>query len=104
MAKSNLTKEEVLRISQLADINLTESEVDKLQIQLSSIINHINELQKVDTSAVEPTAQTTGLSNVFREDEIRLSEIGQEQALSGSDKTYNGYFKVSAILSERTDK
>ena len=59
----------------------------------------------MDTKDVEPTSQTTGLTNVTRSDEVVTGNIlTQDDALSGTDNAHNGYFKVPAILSERTDK
>lgn len=103
MAKLN--KQDVLHVAKLAKLKLTDAEVEKFLDQLSSVINHFEELNEVDTSNTEPTNQTTGLENVFRNDEIKSNQIfSQDTALSGSEEVYNGYFKVPAILSERSDK
>lgn len=103
MAK--LTKDEVLHVAKLANLSLSEAEVEKFATQLSGVIDHIGQLSEVDTAGVEPTSQTTGLENVSRDDKVVSdASLSQEQATSGTDKTYNGYFKVEAILKERTDK
>lgn len=103
MAK--LTRADVLHVAKLAKLNLTDVEVEKYLKQLSSVIDFIGELSEVDTTDVEPTSQTTGLENVGRLDEENTENcLTQEQALAGSNKTYNGYFKVKAILTERSDK
>lgn len=103
MAK--LTNEEVLHVAKLAGIELTASEVEKFSKQLSNVISQIGELSEVDTSNTEPTSQTTGLENVFRGDKVDGARVlTSDQATGGSDKIYNGYFKVGAILSERSDK
>lgn len=103
MAK--LSKADVLHVAKLAKLELTEKEVEKFQDQLSSVIDQISELAEVDTSSVTETSQTTGLENVFRTDEADAENcLTQDQAISGTDKIYNGYFKVGAILSERSDK
>jgi aspartyl-tRNA(Asn)/glutamyl-tRNA(Gln) amidotransferase subunit C len=100
-----LTKQDVLHVADLAKLSLTDAEVEKYSKQLSSIVTFISELSKVNTEGIEPTSQTTGLENISREDKVKIDEsLTQEQALSGSDSTYNGYFKVRAILSERSDK
>lgn len=101
---SRLSKADVLHVAKLANLDLTEVEIKKFLAQLSSIIEHVSELNKVDTTNIEPTSQTTGLENVFREDEIKLSSLDQDAALSGTDDTYNAFFKVPAILEGRTDK
>jgi aspartyl-tRNA(Asn)/glutamyl-tRNA(Gln) amidotransferase subunit C len=103
MAK--LTKADVTHVSKLAKLDLTDKEIEKFLPQLTTIIAHISELQKVDTSEVEPTSQTTGLENVYRDDTKQSGDsLTQDEAVSGSDKVYNGMFKVDAILTERTDK
>ena len=102
MAK--LTKSDVQHVADLAKLDLTEDEIKKFLPQLSEIVDHISELQKVDTEGVTPTSQTTGLTNVLRDDVIKPSSINQDEALSGTDNIYNGMFKVPAILEGRTDK
>ncbi|QQG41223.1 MAG: Asp-tRNA(Asn)/Glu-tRNA(Gln) amidotransferase subunit GatC [Candidatus Woesebacteria bacterium] len=102
MAK--LSKADVEHVAGLAKLDLTETEINKFLPQLSQILEHVGELGKVDTTDLAPTSQTTGLTNVFREDEVKPSSIDLDGALSGTDNTFNGYFKVEAILTERTDK
>ncbi|KKR70339.1 MAG: Aspartyl/glutamyl-tRNA(Asn/Gln) amidotransferase subunit C [Candidatus Woesebacteria bacterium GW2011_GWA2_40_7b] len=103
MAK--LTKTDVLHIAELAKLDLTEDEVKKFVPQLSTIVDYIGNLSKIDTSKVDATSQTTGLVDVFREDRVVSDgSLSQDEALSGTEETYNGYFKVGAILTERTDK
>lgn len=102
---TKLGTDDVIHVAKLANLSLSDSEVDKFQKQLSDIVDYISELNCVDTSGVEPTSQCTGLENVTREDEIKVEEIlSSDQALSGTDNTYNSYFKVKAILQERKHK
>ncbi|MGA2910726.1 MAG: Asp-tRNA(Asn)/Glu-tRNA(Gln) amidotransferase subunit GatC [Candidatus Microgenomates bacterium] len=103
MAK--LTKVDVLHVAKLAKLDISEKEINKYTEQLAPVINYFSELSEIDTNDVEPTSQTTGLENVFRQDVIKGENcLNQDEAVAGSEKTYNGYFKVKAILSERTDK
>ena len=63
------------------------------------IIEYISKLDKVDTKNIKPTSQTTGLLDAKREDLINQKDcLTLEEALSGTENTHNGYFKVSAIL------
>ncbi len=99
MAK--LTKKEVLHVSNLAKLNLSDSEIERHTNQLSNILDHISELEEVDTKNIEPTSQTTDLVNVLREDEINQTRVlNQDEALSGTDNVQNGYFEVPAILNK----
>ena len=97
MAK--LTKKNVLHVAKLANLTLTDEEVEKYLEQLSNIISYISQLDEVDVSEFEPTSQTTGLENVFRTDEIKADNgLSVEQALSGTHKGHNDYFQVDAVL------
>lgn len=100
-----LTKQDVLHVAKLAKLDLTDSEIEKFLPQLDEVINFISQLNEVNTDGVEPTSQTTGLENVTRPDEVNVENcLTSYQATSNTDSFYNGYFKVKAILSERTDK
>ena len=102
MAK--LTKKEVKHVADLSNLVLTEEEIAKFTPQLDKIIEFVGTLDEVDTKNVEPTSQTTGLKNVLRDDIIKSDELlSQEEALSNTDG-HNGYFKVKAILTNRTDE
>src|SRR5688500_13246794 len=102
MAK--LTVSDVKHIALLSNLTLTEAEIEKFTPQLEKIVDFIGQLSEVDTTDIEPTSQTTGLVNVLRDDEIRLSEITPDEALSGTDNVKNGYVKVPAILKGRTSE
>ena len=102
---SKLTKKDVEHVASLAKLSISDKELEKYLKQLDEVVNYIGELNEVDTENTEPTSQTTGLENVFRSDELKSQQgLSQEEALSGTEETYNGYFKVEAILTERTDK
>jgi len=62
--------QEVEKIAQLARLGISEDEKKKFQDQISSILEYVAKLQKVDTKNVEPTAQVSGLINAVREDEV----------------------------------
>ncbi len=101
MAK--VTKKDVKHVADLSNLVLTEEEITKFTPQLDKIIEFVSTLNEVDTSNVEPTSQTTGLTNILREDVAKSdNSLSQEEALSNTEG-YNGFFKVKAILTNRTD-
>lgn len=69
MAK--LTREDVLKLAQLARISLTDEEVDNYAEELSAILGYVEQLSTVDVEGLAPTNQVTGLTNVMREDDVR---------------------------------
>ncbi|HJX59216.1 MAG TPA: Asp-tRNA(Asn)/Glu-tRNA(Gln) amidotransferase subunit GatC [Patescibacteria group bacterium] len=105
MNMSKLAKKEVLHVAKLARLTLSPEEEEKYAKQLSQVVEYVGELAEVNTEGVEPTSQTTGLTDVFRTDELKGQDnLSKENALSGSDKIHNGYFVVDAVLSEKGEK
>lgn len=87
----------VKHVSKLANLHLTSDEEKKFESQLEETIDYVEGLNEVNTANIQPTSQVTGLENVTREDVIKPS-LSQEEALSNAKSTYNGFFKVDAIL------
>lgn len=89
---------DIQRIAKLANL-LIDADQEKLFIpQLTAILAFVSKLQEISTDNVKPTAQVTGLVNVYREDVVDESRIlTQAQALSNAKKTHNGYFVVPSV-------
>jgi len=98
-----LKKKDVLHIAELSNLKLSEDEIEKFTPQLDKIIEFVASLSEVNTDDVVATNQTTGLTNVAREDKVVSENIlTHEQALSGTDNIHNGMIKVSKILQNRS--
>lgn len=98
MPMAKLSKNDVKHVALLARLTLTSQEILRFQKQLSEVVSYVEELSEVDTSKSQPTSQTTGLTNVFRGDEIDNGGLFQEDVTGGSKKSHNGYFVVPQIL------
>ena len=95
-----LTEKDVRHIANLAHIELTSQEVEQFQEQLTSVIGYnMALLSEVDVSNVEPTAQTTGLVNVWQEDVVQPS-LDPEVALSQAPQKKDQQFVVKQVLGE----
>lgn len=95
----SLTDADVLHVASLARLGLTEEEVSQLQTELSSILDHIAVLQRIDTSAISPTAQVNNLRNVLREDVVTPS-LARDHALANAPRQQDGFIEVRAVLGE----
>lgn len=101
MGKTIITEKEVAHVAGLAQLTLKAGEFAKFKNQLSNIFGYIDQISKMKTNGVGETSQTTGIKNRFREDKInRRSMLSLGQALSGSKKTYKGYFVVKSIFAK----
>ncbi len=65
-----LSKEEVINIAKLARLELTEKEIEKMQKDLGSILDYIDQLNKVDVSSVELESKDVISENFLREDVV----------------------------------
>ena len=75
-----ITREDVLRVAQLAHLELSESEVETYQGQLDSILSYIDKLNEVDISGVEPMAQVLAARGAAS-DESSDAEARENSAL-----------------------
>ncbi|MEA2647112.1 MAG: aspartyl-tRNA(Asn)/glutamyl-tRNA(Gln) amidotransferase subunit [Chloroflexota bacterium] len=91
-----LTTEQVRHVAELARLGLDDTELEALAGQLSTILDYIDMLEQLDTSAIPPTAQVGELTDVMRDDEVRPS-LGAEAALANAGATEDGYFRVAAM-------
>lgn len=94
-----LTKDQVKHVAKLANLPLTEEEEEKYAEQLSKVLEYVDQLNKVDTSDVEPTFNVSGLNNVFREDETSAC-LSQEEALSNAPRKKDGMFETKGVFEE----
>lgn len=69
-----LTKEEVLHVAKLARIAINESEEEKLQEDLSSILDFVEQLKEVNVENIKPLFHSIPLKNIMRRDEVALEK------------------------------
>jgi aspartyl-tRNA(Asn)/glutamyl-tRNA(Gln) amidotransferase subunit C len=85
-------KELLKHVAEIARLKLTEAEIEEFIPEFKEILESFSELDKVNTDKTEPSFQPVELKNVMREDKVQES-ITQEQALSNSPHSKDGYFK-----------
>ena len=95
-----LTQKEVEYVADLARIQVSEAEKDRLSHQLSSILTYMEELNQVDTKGIIPMASVVSQANVLREDEVCKS-VPRNEAVGNAPSTKDGMFQVPKIISER---
>jgi len=94
-----LSDKEVKHIADLARLALTDGEREKFKRELSSVLAYVVRLSEVETNGVEPTFQTPGLENIFREDQVESDrELEPEEALANAPEKKDGYFRVKPVF------
>lgn len=98
-----LSREDVEYVASLARLGLSDAEITLMQDQLSSILEHIAAIERLDTDSIAPTAQVTALTNVMRPDEVTGS-LPREAVLKNAPRQTEGFFEVHAVLGAALDE
>ena len=64
-----LDREEVLHIARLARLELTEPEVERMAVELSKVLDHIDKIRELDLTNVPPTSHVVDVVGALRPDE-----------------------------------
>jgi len=103
-----ISREEMLRVAELAHLELSEAEIAKYEHQLDSILDYIAKLNAVDTSNVEPMAQVVSVDSssasaggnanpTFRDDVVIPCDISRE-VLDRAPDAAPPYFRVPKVI------
>ena len=92
-----ISTSDIQHLESFSSLALTDDETDGLRQDLENIIGYIEQLGELDVSGVEPTYQVTGLSNVWREDEVQAG-ILVEELLDLAPEKQNNQVKVPQVL------
>ena len=100
-----VTLEDVRKVAELANLELTPVEEPKMQRDMNAILGYIAQLSELDTRAVEPMAQVgemLGASTDFagaglRVDEVRPS-IDRKAVMASAPETDGRFFKVPKVI------
>ena len=96
----SVTIKDVEQVAALARLSFSEKEKEKLTVELNDILRYMEQLNKLDTTNVEPLAHVIELSNVFRPDEVKPS-VRREDALKNAPAATEKFFKVPKVIGER---
>jgi aspartyl-tRNA(Asn)/glutamyl-tRNA(Gln) amidotransferase subunit C len=93
----SIDRQLVEHISRLAYIDLTSAEIEEMATQLSTVLEHVSNLQKVDTDGVKPTGHSVSAHDVMRDDYVEPSWPVAE-VLANAPKREDDLFEVQAVL------
>lgn len=92
-----ISREQVEHVAHLARLGLGDDEIARLQQQLSQILEAMKVIDRLDTSAIPPTAQVIPLHTVLRDDVVRPS-LSPEDVLRNAPSREAEFIKVRAVL------
>ena len=95
--KLKIDKNTTLKIAKLSRIKIEGDEIDELSIQLSSIVNWVEQLNEVNTDNVEPLSNVSMTKLPLRKDIENIKDNSKEVLLNAPDKLEN-YFAVPKVV------
>lgn len=96
--------EDVRRVAELANVELTEVETVRMQRDLNAILDYVAQLNELDTAAVEPMAQVSevlregsGEAAALREDRLTPC-LDRQRVMAAAPETDGVFFKVPKVI------
>ena len=93
-------EDEVRYVAGLANLKLSEAEIQRFAHDLDEILTHVDALNELETTGIEPMAQVLWHAEpaaTFREDQER-APLGNTLALANAALAGSGYFKVPKVI------
>lgn len=92
-----ITKEQVIHVSKLARINLSEQEIEKFEKDLAAILEAFKTLDSVDTEGVKPSFHPIDVRNGMRED-VESRTCDPAELLESSKEKEDNYIKGPRVV------
>ena len=97
--------DDVRRVAELANLELTTAEVAGMQRDLNAILDYVAQLNELDTSAVEPMAQVSDVlgtgsqdaTAALREDRVTPC-LDRQRVMAAAPETDGVFFKVPKVI------
>ena len=94
-----ISKEEVKKLSDLARINISDSEATKFGKEIEEILEYVGTIQKV-VSSEDEGIDFGHVHNVMREDKVKDSGLYREEIIAEFPEKQDDFLKVKKILSQ----
>jgi len=96
-----VTREEVIKIAELAKLSFSAEDLDGFVPQFQSILNYVNQLNEIDIAGIEPTSHVSLADDFekysYRPDRVEAS-LPVEESLQGAPDAGDGHFRVPKVI------
>jgi len=96
-----ISREEVLRVAELAYLELSEAEIETYRAQMDDILEYVGKLNELDTASVEPMTQVLSSDQAadatVREDTVVVSDVAAA-VLKNAPDSEAPYFRVPKVI------
>lgn len=90
---------QVKHVAKLANLPIDEADLQKYAAQLSGILDYVKQLEKVDTTNVEPTFNISPDVNIQAEDHV-LQPLDQAEAIGNAPLSRHGFIITKGVFNE----
>ena len=88
---------EVEHVARLARLKIGEEEAQRLTDQINNILSHLEQLNGLDTSDIEPMAHALSLETPFRED-VAQPSLDADESLANAPEREGPFFVVPKVI------
>jgi aspartyl-tRNA(Asn)/glutamyl-tRNA(Gln) amidotransferase subunit C len=94
---ASVDRSEVVALARLARLDLSEGEIERMQVELATILAHVDALAQVDTVGVEPMTHAVTMTLRLRDDDA-ATPLSVAVALADAPAVRDDAFEVPAVL------
>jgi aspartyl-tRNA(Asn)/glutamyl-tRNA(Gln) amidotransferase subunit C len=96
-----ISREDVLRVAELAHLELTDGEVDTYRAQIDQILGYIDKLNELDVTRVQPMSQvvfSSGDAHPELRDDVLVPCNAAEQIFVEAPDAQKPFFRVPKVI------
>jgi len=94
-----ISKDDVIKVAELARMEVTEKETEIFTDQLGNILEYIEKLNELDTDNVEPTSHVLDISTPLREDRV-VNWLTIDEVLQNAPESEDDFFVVPQVIDD----
>ena len=96
---STFTRDDVIRVAELARLELSADEAERMSAELGQILDHVEALQALDTEGIVPTAHAIPLATPMRPD-VPEPGVDPDRALANAPRREGDAFAVPKVIED----
>jgi len=98
-----IDRDHILKLADLAKINLSEDELDSYISDINKIVNLVSEIDSIDTEGVEPLSNVLDERSHTREDVPKIA-VDRDEALENAPDSDGVYYQVPPTIKHNKEK
>ena len=101
---ANIISDETIEyVGILSKLELSDQEKEQAKKDMGRMLDYIDKLNELDTSAVEPMSHVFAVNNVFREDVVTNGDSSRDTLANAPEQAGDG-FKVPRTIADETPR